>query len=86
MRRMLLALTAIIAIGSAGSLVAGNAQAATFGSATGLRGAIEQLDPIDEVRHRCFRSGRGWVCPRHGVRRHHWRHRHHRGHRHRHWR
>jgi hypothetical protein len=73
MRRMLLALAATAAIGAAGSLVADNAQAAALGSSSGLRLAIEELNPVDEVRHRCFRVRRGWVCPRHGWRRHYWR-------------
>jgi hypothetical protein len=70
MRRMLLALAATAAIGAAGSLVADNAQAAALGSSSGLRLAIEELNPVDEVRHRCFRTRRGIFCPRHGARRH----------------
>ncbi len=53
-------------VAAAGIALAGTAQAAAFGAASGLRLATEELDLIDEVRHRCFRTWRGWVCPPHG--------------------
>jgi hypothetical protein len=83
MRKTFVAVAAALVFGAAGTLVASQAQATPFGASSGLRVAAEELGLVDEVRHRCYRTRYGWVCPRHGHRHFH-RHRHHRHHHHRH--
>jgi hypothetical protein len=50
---------------SAGAFVSSGASAMTLAAPAGLRPAIEDANAVEQVRHRCYRSGRGLVCPRH---------------------
>ena len=58
--------TAVAAVLSAGAFVSSSASAMTSAAPAGLRTAIDETQPVEQVRHRCYRSGRGYlVCPRH---------------------
>ena len=59
MRKMITLAVTAAAIVSAASLLSSPASAMTFGTPAGVRGAAEQINPIDNVA--CWRYGwRGW--------------------------
>ncbi len=72
MRKLALTVATAAAIMSAGSLAPTSASALALGG-TGIRTAIEAINPVDNVA--CWWNGWRWVCHHHYYRYRYWRYR-----------
>ena len=66
--RITIVATAVATILTAGALLTGSASAMTVAAPAGILAAVDAVNDVEQVRHRCYRARGGWVCPRHRKR------------------